>query len=335
MEKKTYTFLITSNRKGETKTFTLSDGWLKLGFLSGIIVVALASAVLVDYLGLLLQEGENKKLKAENIQLSKQFHVVESKVQALESSLERLKSMTTKIKLITDIENSDRTLKLSLGKMPKPGQNLDADYMGYKERDMSQPSSMLDPEEVFTQKTPVNAKKYELAKYTNKNYATLSIRVERDMARAKLVEQGILKLQNVLTEKQSLLSATPSMKPARGWVASKFGYRLDPLTGRPTMNNGIDIAAPQGTPVYAPADGKVSLITYDTHLGKVVVVDHGYGVTTKFAHNSQIFVEQGQLVKRKDVIAAVGNTGRTTGPALHYEVRVHGIPVDPTNYILQ
>ena len=100
------------------------------------------------------------------------------------------------------------------------------------------------------------------------------------------------------------------------------------------MHNGIDIAAAPGSPIVAPADGIVSFAGYDPGYGKLVSIDHGYGVVTRFGHTSQIFVEVGQKVSRRDVIASVGNTGRSTGPHLHYEVRVNNIPVDPYNYVL-
>jgi len=115
MSNKSYTFLLTSNRKGNTKSMSLSAAWVKtLGVFSGILVVILAAAA-VDYVGLLLEAGENKRLKAENIQLASQFKIVESKVNSLENSLVKVNTFDTKIKLITNIGDEDRTLKLSMG----------------------------------------------------------------------------------------------------------------------------------------------------------------------------------------------------------------------------
>jgi murein DD-endopeptidase MepM/ murein hydrolase activator NlpD len=165
-------------------------------------------------------------------------------------------------------------------------------------------------------------------------YATLSVRIDRALQQSQLREQGVLQLWDSLSERQSLLSSTPSIKPVHGWYTSRFGYRSDPYTNRPHMHAGLDMAAPPGTPVYAPADGVVSYVGYENGYGKLVSIDHGYGVVTRFGHNSRVFVEQGQKVHRWDVISAVGNTGRSTGPHLHYEVRIHGIAVDPINYIL-
>ena len=143
-----------------------------------------------------------------------------------------------------------------------------------------------------------------------------------------------IQLWELLSDRQSLLAATPSIKPARGPVGSRFGYRNDPFNGRPRMHAGLDIVAAPGTPVRAPASGVVSFAGWDEQYGKLVSIDHGYGVTTRFAHNSQVYVQVGQKVNKYDVISAVGSTGRSTGPHCHYEVRVNGIPVDPSNYIL-
>jgi murein DD-endopeptidase MepM/ murein hydrolase activator NlpD len=162
----------------------------------------------------------------------------------------------------------------------------------------------------------------------------LAIRLDKDVQETTVRETGILQLWESLSERQSLLAATPSIKPVQGWYTSKFGYRISPFTGRPTMHQGLDIAAAPGTPIYATADGVVSFAGYDPGYGKLVSIDHGYGVVTRFGHTSQIFVEVGQHVHRRDLIAAVGNTGRSTGPHCHYEVRVNNVPVDPHNYVL-
>ena len=100
------------------------------------------------------------------------------------------------------------------------------------------------------------------------------------------------------------------------------------------MHHGLDIAAPFGTSVRAPADGIVSYVGYDGGYGKLVSIDHGYGVVTRYGHNAQIHVKLGQRIKRGEKISSVGNTGRSTGPHLHYEVRVNDVPVDPSKYIL-
>jgi murein DD-endopeptidase MepM/ murein hydrolase activator NlpD len=148
-------------------------------------------------------------------------------------------------------------------------------------------------------------------------------------------EQEMLNLLDSLAERQSFLIATPTIKPVMGYYSSPFGFRIDPINRRPLLHAGVDIAAPYGTQVFAPADGIVSFAGYENGYGNVVSIDHGYGVITRYGHNSKLFVRGGQRVHRWDVISAVGSTGHSTGSHLHYEVISHGIPVDPMNYILQ
>ncbi len=341
MDKKTYTVLITSNRHGGTWSLALPAAWLKAFGFVGFVGLIIALAMAVDYMGLLFQAAENKRLRAENALLKKQFDVVESKLSSLESGLERVQSFTKKLKLITNVEDDDRVLKLSMGSAPRAGRELPP----YAEEGFQAPASedrspaalgaAFAREPILIDRLKPDGDKGELS-YRNdlKDYATLSIRIDRAVRETQMREQGVIQLWESLSERQSLLNATPNIKPARGWFTSRFGYRIDPFTGRPEMHAGLDIAGPPGTPIYAPADGIVSHVGFESGYGKLVSIDHGYGVITRYAHNSRIFVEQGQKVKRWDVISAIGSTGRSSGPHLHYEVRIHGVPVDPMNYIL-
>lgn len=140
-------------------------------------------------------------------------------------------------------------------------------------------------------------------------------------------------IQGYLNDKRSLVNATPSGWPARGWLTSVFGMRNSPFTGKEKMHEGLDIAARTGTDIMVTADGVVSRVATAAGYGKLVVVDHGYGYRTYYGHNSKIYVKVGDRVKKGDVIAAVGNTGISTGPHVHYEVRVNGVPVNPKNYL--
>ncbi|HHT48115.1 MAG TPA: peptidoglycan DD-metalloendopeptidase family protein [Firmicutes bacterium] len=133
------------------------------------------------------------------------------------------------------------------------------------------------------------------------------------------------------------LDYTPTIYPlvTKGYITSYFGYRRDPVTGRlGVYHEGLDIAARKGTPVRATADGTVTMArSYGTY-GLFVEIQHGsYGYKTRYAHNSKILVKVGQKVKKGDIIAYVGSTGKSTGPHLHYEVLVNGKPVNPQNYL--
>lgn len=154
------------------------------------------------------------------------------------------------------------------------------------------------------------------------------LRREVDLRRVSQEE-----IQGFLNDQRSLLGSRPTGWPIKGWVTSDFGVRRDPFDGQRRMHEGLDIAARTGTPVLATAAGIVREVGTEPGYGKLVVIDHGYGFSTAYGHNSRLLVKVGQRVKRGDVIAAAGNTGRSSGPHVHYEVRVNGVPVNPRKYL--
>lgn len=337
MERKQVTFFIVSNGSGGTRKIVLPTAWLRFAGFAGALVVLALAAGFVDYFGLLVQSMENKRLRTENAQLVKQFQVVETKVSALENSLERVKTFTQKLKLITNIESQDRVLQLTMGgKNPQANAGPAEPAEDYEPMDQRLPQEGLAAQDqVFTPDKPVDESSGEVAaEPSEKDYASLVIRIDKAVRETQLKEQSVIELWESLSDRQGLINATPNIKPAKGWLTSRFGRRLNPVTGHLAMHAGLDIAAAPGSPVVAPADGVVTFASYDESYGKLVSIDHGYGVTTRFGHNSQIMVHVGQRVSKYDVIATVGNTGRSTGPHCHYEVRINGTPVDPINFIL-
>jgi len=332
MEKKKITLFVVTNDAGQTRKIVLSTSRLKgLALFASVLLLAFVAGV-VDYGGLLVQAVENKRLRIENAQLLKQFQTVEGKVSALENSLDRVRTFTTKLKLITNIEGEDRSLKMTMNAQPAPNEQVEEFDQPMDQR---QPLEQLEKQDTeFVEKKPTDENKDELAVENGKDYQTLAVRIDHALRESQLREQSVLDLWETLSERQSLLTSTPNIRPARGWFTSRFGYRVSPFTGRAALHAGLDIAAAPGSPIYATADGIVTFAGYDEGYGKLVSIDHGYGVTTRFGHCSQIYVQTGQRVSRYDVIAAVGNTGRSTGPHVHYEVRVNGIPRNPALYIL-
>jgi murein DD-endopeptidase MepM/ murein hydrolase activator NlpD len=149
-----------------------------------------------------------------------------------------------------------------------------------------------------------------------------------------LCEKDKTELHKFLENQKVLLASTPSIWPTNGWLSSRFGYRISPFTGKKEFHRGIDIATRMGAPIVAPADGIVLKIYSDHGYGKVLAVSHGYGVITRYAHLNKALVKKGQYVKRGETIALVGNSGRSTGPHLHYEVHLNRVAVDPLRYVL-
>jgi murein DD-endopeptidase MepM/ murein hydrolase activator NlpD len=142
------------------------------------------------------------------------------------------------------------------------------------------------------------------------------------------------RLQAFFEDQQELLAATPSIWPVRGYLSASFGNRKDPFTGMPDFHPGIDISTPRGTKIVAPADGVVVFVGRKRGYGKALVINHGYGVVTRYGHLDGHNVRTGQRVRRGDVIAFVGNTGRSTAPHLHYEVWLNDQLRNPIEFIL-
>jgi murein DD-endopeptidase MepM/ murein hydrolase activator NlpD len=152
--------------------------------------------------------------------------------------------------------------------------------------------------------------------------------------RIRQIDGTLKAVEARLHQRARWISQTPAITPVKGILTSGFGYRSDPVTHGRGDHQGVDIAAAPGQPVRASADGIVMRAGMIGGLGKAIYLAHGYGVTTRYGHMSKVEVRPGQRVKRGDIIGRVGNTGRSTGYHLHYEVRQDGQPVNPLVYIL-
>ncbi len=148
------------------------------------------------------------------------------------------------------------------------------------------------------------------------------------------LESRLQTVRSNVDKRNSLAAATPSIWPTHGWLSSSMGNRADPLTGEKDFHPGLDISADKGDPVYATADGKVSSAAMAGNYGNLVVIDHGFGIETRYGHLSAFKVHDGQVVKRGDLLGLVGMTGRTTGAHLHYEVRANGRILNPLQLLL-
>lgn len=156
---------------------------------------------------------------------------------------------------------------------------------------------------------------------------------------------GLAKQMDVRSDQFSVLEALlvhdsanrkflPTLFPILdGWYSSNFGWRIDPFTGQQSMHEGIDFPAEAGTPIVATASGKVIFAEWHPAYGKMIEIDHGNGLVSRYAHTSNLFVKDGDLVVRGQRVATVGSTGRSTGPHLHFEVRLNGVPQNPARFL--
>ena len=158
--------------------------------------------------------------------------------------------------------------------------------------------------------------------------------VDKMSFRSHRLQKDLALLEQKFVAQSRLLSSTPSIAPVRGILTDGFGGRSDPFTGEAGQHNAVDISSAVGQPVRSPADGIVIKAEWANGYGNVIFISHGYGYSTRYGHLSSFAVRPGSRIKRGDVIGYVGSTGRSTGPHLHYEVRVNNNPVNPLEYIL-
>ncbi len=168
----------------------------------------------------------------------------------------------------------------------------------------------------------------ELSRYLRYDLGLLEQKTE-------LLEQSLETLEDAFATRVDHLESTPSILPAKGWISSTFKHRKDPFTGKRKWHNGIDVSAPLGTPIHAPAKGVITYKGYRGSSGNLLEISHGNGIVTKYAHLDRFNVTKGQRVKRGDLIGYVGSTGRSTAPHLHYEIAKDKKSINPMKYIIR
>jgi murein DD-endopeptidase MepM/ murein hydrolase activator NlpD len=168
----------------------------------------------------------------------------------------------------------------------------------------------------------------------------VSQRIEKISSRVQIQSSSLENVYEQAVTNQRFLACKPSINPISSadpcWMTSTYGYRSDPFTHQRTAHHGIDLAGPYGLDVHATGDGIVICAGFSRYgYGKEVIVDHGFGYTTRYAHLQEILVEKGQMLRRGEVLGSLGSTGRSTGPHLHYEVRKNDLPVNPLYFFYE
>ena len=308
MQKDEFTVVIFPGAKGSPKKFHLSKNFAKLAFaITGVLILAfLGSSVYFtkQYLKLQGNEIELARIQKESNIRKIQVEKFSRQVKNFETEMARLERFEKKLRVITALEKSPKSVEKNWG----VGGPYGLGTSSFKTAMGRGAASMIE---------------------------RLSNDLDHLDKQAKIQSISFQELDNFFKNQKSLLSSTPSIWPTRGWVTSGFGFRKSPFTGLREKHEGWDIAARSGSPVRATADGEVVVEGRQSGYGNMIEINHGYGVVTRYGHNSKHMVKAGDHVKRGQIISLVGNTGRSTGPHLHYEVLLHGIPVSPKNYILE
>ena len=266
-----------------------------------IICAAFLFLIIYDYRGIKAKVPQLAELQKENALQREQILYMARRIDQVTQAMNDLRKLDHKLKVMVNLETGEG----------------DEQFKGVGGSD----PVLIDP------KKSIAKVDRELVRAMHRSLDNLN----SDINSSKEDKAG---LQEFLENQKMLLASTPSIKPAKGWISSRFGYRKSPFTGKKEFHKGLDISTRKGSPIVASADGTVSFTGRDRGFGRVVVIKHGYGLKTKYAHLKKSLVKKGQYVKRGETIALVGNSGRTTGSHLHYEVHLNGVPVNPLRYVL-
>ena len=306
MANRFYTILIIPENSAKARQIHLPIWLIRAALVILPVLALIALTLFLDYRFVSNQVYENRELQSENRRLRQSLQLYQNRMDALESSLERIENFSGRLKTITNLMDKDQLSEHLELPPPNASTNL-----------------------AFTSRPGEETGSGTLPKKEDQAFEKLSLQ-------ALTLEQNLHDLYELLSDQKSFLNALPTKKPADGYFTSGFGVRLSPLgEGSEKMHEGLDVANSVGTPIRSPAQATVIFAGKKSGYGQIVILDHGYGLETWYGHTSRILVKPGQLVRRGQTIALIGNSGHSTGAHLHYEVRVHGIPVDPLAYILE
>lgn len=287
-------------KRGRTRKIQLK-GWMLLGLGLCLAMLVVGNLLLLKtYLGSgNLERSLTLTEKSANEQKSQLLNLSQ-KLVTLQKDVTRIRDFDSKLRVMMNLEQENT---MSVASRGGPGQDLAKGYLPLYRQEL-------------------------LARKMNEFLRQLSVESRLEEVRQQEIIQR-------LRASRDVLDATPSVWPTGGWITSPFGWRVSPFTGKREFHKGMDIAGPPGTPIYAPARGVVAFIERDAAYGLVLNLTHGTGMVTRYAHLQRVAnIKPGQVVQRGEVIAHIGDSGRSTGPHLHYEVRISGVPVNPMRYIL-
>jgi murein DD-endopeptidase MepM/ murein hydrolase activator NlpD len=310
--RKKISFVILGSSGAPAKQICASKTSLRMFGLALVLLFAGVGYIVYDYYNL---KQTTSHLQNREIYISSQLEEIHnqrmqiqefaSEINSLKEKLLALNNFEKKIRIIANIEKNNESENM-FGVGGSIPEDLDAD-IPLKEKHNS---LMRDMHEQIEQLSRASVNQHE----------------------------GFESLLKSLEDQQNLLASTPAIRPvpneAKTWLTSKFGYRISPFTQRREFHKGYDISGRKGTPILATADGVVTFAGKKGLLGNTVVIDHGHGIITRYGHCEELLKKRGDKVKRWEPVALMGNTGRSTGPHVHYEVHLNGIPVNPEKYIL-
>jgi murein DD-endopeptidase MepM/ murein hydrolase activator NlpD len=296
---------------------------------AGVAAVVLL-ALLVDYVRVRIEYRELGDLRELAKEQQSRLSGFEAAIGAFEQKLAAVAELERKVRVIANLPGSAAAGGADVSEVgPAPDAGAAPDGRGGEE-DLAPGGFAPSPGAVRARREGAHGAE---AAHPEDRVGFLRREAERLGLVADARALSLEELLDQLEDKHHRLASSPAIWPVRGWLTSHFGSRISPFTGRRQFHAGIDLAGVRGTQIVAPARGRVEFVGTKGPLGHLVQIDHGYGIRTQYGHNDKVFVKRGDVVERGQVIALLGNSGRSTGPHLHYAVEVSGKAVDPLDYI--
>lgn len=302
---RSYSIIVVSDASTDSKEFFLSSKLVKNSIIAVTVFILLFGYIVFDYMTMSIDRAKMRKLENEAVQKNKIITQLTRNVDKTEKSLMKMRDFKKKILVAAGLTSPNALKEIGAGGGPVVDISSDVELA---------PNNNI----------PINS----LQKGSILNKA------QKDLDDAKKIEETLRFVENVITKQKVRLASTPSIWPTKGYLTNSFGPRIHPFTGKRSFHYGQDIATQSGNRVVAPADGVVLVAEYRDYYGKMIIIDHNFGYTTRYGHLAAFNVKEGDRVKRGQVIGFVGSTGRSTGPHLHYEVRFMGKAVNPMNFII-
>jgi hypothetical protein len=311
---KDYHIIIVPKDKSQTKSVKLSGFTLKVLVMAAFLSLPLLFGAILSALHYQNELVSLKRQNYENHKLLENKNELMDKIAGLQKILSGMDQNVQHLSKVLDIDLE--SMKFGLG----PVSDTEISLRNSTDDDLLAEVQFVDELTTTESKLTLNM--------VNKKLSELR-------EASTVLTQKLEELFTQSKDKMRFVNAAPNQLPVDGWITSEFGMRKHPISGGSRMHYGMDIASPVGTPVKTSAEGRVVYAGGRSGYGNLVVVDHGYGISTLYAHLSAIDVKLGAVIKRGETLGKVGSTGSSTGPHVHYEVQVDGIPADPMAYVVK
>jgi len=318
LAKKSYTILIVSQKAAQAKKFILSPLMLKIAVVALGVIIVISAFIIYDYVVYKKQLTELQGLRTETFSQQQEIRSFLEKIALLEEQLNKLKEMEKQVE--RDLKEINELKKTRKSPAPVPRKKP---FNEIKEKETGKEISSI---------------RQETVSILEKERPTLVSRLYQDLLELRKEafqsELNLNDLKEFLQEQKSILLSIPSLWPVFGPITSGYGDTRPPSPSRGArFHQGLDISVPPGTPIVAPADGLVSYVGREWDYGLMICLDHGHGFSTAYGHLKASVVQTGDRVRAGQVIGTVGLSGNSSGPHLHYEVRIQGSPVNPSRYL--